>query len=372
MPKELLELLESIKNKKAEAKAFLDANKITEATAARDEAKALQAKFDVAKDIFEDERQNAANSQTEPTPAPGNKVDPMKEFANAAREGFKNTMTVGSPASGGYTVPSDIQTKINLLRESKDALQNYITVEKVSAPTGSRVFKARSQQTGFAVVDEGGNISEKDTPTFTQLVYAVLKYAGFFKVTNELLKDSDAAITNTLINWIGNESRVTRNKLILAVLGTKAKTAIATADALKKVLNVTLDPAFHPTASILTNQDGFNWLDTLKDGEGNYLLQPSATSPTGKQFAGKPVIMVSNKDLPTDITTPATPKAPIIIGDLKEAVVMFEREGTDIASSTEAGTAFTTDVTLWRAIEREVVKMRDAEAFVYGQVTIPV
>lgn len=372
MNKELLEMLEAIKNKKAEAKAFLNENKIAEATAALDEAKALQAKFDVAKDIFEDERQNATNLDPIAPAASAPKVDAVKEFANAARDNFKNAMKVGTPADGGYTVPQDIQTKINELREAKDALRNFITVEKVSAPTGSRVFKARSQQTGFAVVAEDGTIAEKDTPQFTQLPYAVLKYAGFFKVTNELLKDSDAAITNTLVDWIGNESRVTDNKLILAALNAKAKTAIATADALKKVLNVQLDPAFHPTASILTNQDGFNWLDTLKDGEGNYLLQPSATSPTGKQFAGKPVIMVSNKDLATDITVPATPKAPIIIGDLKEAIVLFEREGTAIASSTEASTAFLNDNTLFRAIQREVVKTRDAEAFVYGQVTIPV
>lgn len=366
MNKELRELLETISNKKAEAKQFLAENKIEEAKTARDEAITLQNKFDIAKDLYEQEKEQIENKAVENPLV----VNSVKEFANAARENFKNAMKVGTPADGGYTVPQDIQTKINELREAKDALQNFVTVEKVSAPTGSRVFKARSQQTGFAEVAEDGTIAEKATPQFTQLPYSVKKYAGFFKVTNELLKDSDAAITSTLTNWIGNESRVTRNKLILTVLGTKAKTAITSADALKKVLNVQLDPAFHSTASILTNQDGFNWLDTLKDGEGNYLLQPSATSPTGKQFAGKPVIMVSNKDLPTDVTTPASPKAPIIIGDLKEAVVMFEREGTAIASSTEAGTAFLNDNTLFRAIEREEVKMRDAEAFVYGQVTI--
>lgn len=367
MNKELRELLEQINNKKAEAKTFLAENKLEEAKAARDEAQQLQAKFDIAKDIFDQEKEVIENKAPTEKPAV---IDSVKELANAAREGFKNAMSVGTAADGGYTVPQDIQTKINELREAKDALQNYITVEKVSAPTGSRVFKARSQQTGFAEVAEDGTISEKGTPQFTQLPYSVVKYAGFFKVTNELLKDSDAAITNTLVNWIGNESRVTRNKLILAALNAKAKTAIASADALKKVINVQLDPAFHATASILTNQDGFNWLDTLKDGEGNYLLQPSASSPTGKQFAGKPVIMVSNKDLPTDITTPASPKAPIIVGDLKEAIVMFEREGIAIASSTEASTAFLNDNTLFRAIEREQVKTRDAEAFVYGQVTI--
>ncbi len=78
--------------------------------------------------------------------------------------------------------------------------------------------------------------------------------------------------------------------------------------------------------------------------------------------------MVSNKDLPSDTT--AGTKAPFIIGDLKEAVVMFDRQTTDIMASDVAGDAYLTDNTLFRAIEREEVKTRDTEAFVFGQVTI--
>lgn len=79
--------------------------------------------------------------------------------------------------------------------------------------------------------------------------------------------------------------------------------------------------------------------------------------------------MYSNKDLPNDTT--AGTKAPIIIGDLKEAIQFFDRQKTTIKASDVAMNAFENDLTLFRAIEREDVKMRDAEAFVYGQVTLP-
>ncbi len=364
MNKELRELLEQISNKKAEAKQFLAENKIEEAKAARDEAQTLQNKFDIAKDLYDQEKEEVENKEVEKPKA----KDEVKNFINAVRTKFKNAMSEGSNADGGYTVPQDIQTAINELRESKDALQTLITVESVSTLSGSRVFKARSQQTGFAEVSEGGKITEKATPKFTQLPYSVKKYAGFFALTNELLKDSDAAIRKTLIRWIGDESRVTRNKLILAELAKKAKTAIAKVDDIKDTLNVSLDPAFRYTASIVTNQDGFNWLDKQKDSDGNYLLQPSVIAPTGKQLFGVPVVMVSNKDLPSDKT--AGTKAPFIIGDLKEAVVLFDRQTTEIMASDSAMDAFETDRTLFRAIEREQVVTRDAEAFVYGQVTI--
>lgn len=370
MNKQLRELLESIENKKVEAKTLLNEGKIDEAKTLRDEVLELQNKFDIAKDLYDEEKSTVIENIVE------NKVVEVQqksenvntEFINAVRSKFKNSMSEGSDADGGYTVPKDIQTKINDLRESKDALQNYITVEPVKTDSGSRTFKARSQQTGFAEVDENGVIAEKATPKFTNLPYKMKKYAGFFKVTNELLKDSPESIESTLVNWIGDESRVTRNSLILAALNTKSKTAIASVDDIKHAYNVLLDPAFHNTSILLTNQDGFNWLDTQKDTEGNYLLQPSVSSPTGKKLGAMDVVMVSNKNLPTDTTLGN--KAPIIIGDLKEGIVMFDREELSIKASDTAGDAFTTDNTLFRAIEREEVKVRDTEAFVYGQVTI--
>lgn len=365
MNKELREMLEQISNKKAEARKLLAENKVEEAKVLKDEAMELQNKFDIAKDLFEEEKAVIDNKDPEP------KANEIKEFINAARSKFKNAMSEGSNADGGFTVPQDIQTAINELRESKDALQNLVTVEGVSTLSGSRVFKARSQQTGFAVVDENGTITEKTTPQFTNLPYAVIKYAGFMKVTNELLADSDAAIQSTLVRWVGDESRVTRNKLILTELDKKAKTAIANTDDIKDVMNVQLDPAFLSSTTVVTNQDGFNWLDKLKDTEGNYLLQMSISSPSGKQLFGKPVVILSNKDLPSVVDAVNGNRAPIIIGDLKEAIVVFDRQTTDIKASDVASDAYLTDVTLFRAIERLVVKTRDAEAFVYGEVTLP-
>lgn len=367
MNKELRELLAQIQNKKEEARKLLNEGKIEEAKALKDEIVALQEKFDIAKELFDEEKEKIMDQE----PAKPEVKDEVKEFINHVRTKFRNAMSEGSNEDGGYTVPQDIQTAINELRESKDALRTLVTVEPVTTLSGSRVFKKRAQQTGFVEVAEGGPIPEKATPQFTNLTYQVKKYAGFFKVTNELLADSDQAIRDTLIRWIGDEARVTDNKLILAELGKKAKTAIAGPDDIKDILNVQLDPAFRNTAVVVTNQDGFNWLDKLKDNEGNYLLQPSISSPTGKQLFGVNVVVVSNKDLPSVVDqTAGTTKAPMIIGDLKEAIVLFDRQQVQISVSQEASDAFLTDVSLFRAILREEVKTRDEEAFVYGEISI--
>lgn len=374
MPKELRELLDQINAKKTEVKNFVAENKIEEAKASKEELKSLQDKFDVLYDLYEEGKEN--NEEAIKNKAKeNNKENSIAEFANAARNGFRvnNKMTIGSKPDGGYTVPEDILTSINTYRESKKSLKDLVTVEKVTTSKGSRTFKKRAQQTGFIKVGEGGKIGKGATPQFERLDYEIEKYAGYFPVTNELLADSDANITNTIIQWIGDESRVTANKLILNVIKTKAETKLEGLNGIKKALNVTLGSAFKATSKIITNDDGLQYLDTLKDGNGRYILQADPITPMSMWLcAGAtkvPVEVIPNSDMPSTGN-----KAPFIIGDLKEGIVFWDRQlmsikMSDIASIGDLN-AFEEDLTLFRAIEREVVTKKDEQAFVNGYIDI--
>lgn len=374
MPKELRELLDQINAKKTEVKNFVAEEKIKEAKASKEELKSLQDKFDVLYDLYEEEKEN--NEEAIKNKAKeNNKENSIAEFANAARNGFRvnNKMTIGSKPDGGYTVPEDILTAINTYRESKKSLKDLVTVEKVTTSKGSRTFKKRAQQTGFIKVGEGGKIGKGATPQFERLDYEIEKYAGYFPVTNELLADSDANITNTIIQWIGDESRVTANKLILNVIKTKTETKLEGLNGIKKALNVTLGSAFKATSKIITNDDGLQYLDTLKDGNGRYILQADPITPMSMWLcAGAtkiPVEVIPNSDMPSTGN-----KAPFIIGDLKEGIVFWDRQlmsikMSDIASIGDLN-AFEEDLTLFRAIEREVVTKKDEQAFVNGYIDI--
>lgn len=375
MNKKLLELLDQINAKKVEVQNLAEAGNIEAAQAAKDELIAMQNKFNLLKDVLDPDITEPVNltSIAEPiTPPTAEPINSVAEFANAARMGFRNAgMTEGTPADGGYTVPEDIQTRINEYREAKASLISLVDVENVTTNKGQRTFKKRAQQTGFTKVAEGGKIGAGTTPQFERISYEIEKYAGYFPVTNELLADSDANIVSVLTQWIGGESRITRNKMILEVLATQDKTPINTLDDIKKALNVTLGQAFKPTSRIVTNDDGLQWLDTLKDADGKYLLQPNPADPMQMRLcAGAttiPVTVVPNADLPT-----AGTKIPFIIGDLKEAVKFFDRNQMSIMSSNIAsiGTlnAYEMDMTLFRAIEREDCVMKDKAAFVYGEI----
>ncbi len=379
MPKKLLEMLEAINAKKTEVRNLVAENKLDEAKSAKEELKEMQNKFDILKDITDNEeveiKESIASGKMEevkPVIDPKNKKDSVSSFADAARHGFRNSMSEDTPADGGYAVPQDIQTQINEYREAKASLQDLVDVEIVSTNKGSRTYKKRAQQTGFTKVGEGAAIGAGTTPQFELLSYDIEKYAGYFPVTNELLADTDANITGTLTAWIADESRVTRNKLILNAISTIDKTAISGLDDIKKALNVTLGQAFKATSKIITNDDGLQYLDTLKDSEGRYILQPSPSDPMQMVVcAGAtavPVFVVPNADLATE-----SGKIPMIIGDMFEAVKLFDRAQLTIMTSNiaTAGSlnAFENDLTLFRAIEREDVVAKDLTAIVYGQVT---
>lgn len=384
MNKKMRELLAQIEEKTTKAKVYLEDGDTEKANASLDEAQKLKEQYEAEKRLYEmtKETNTPSDKELEAQKQQKQEISSEKAFADAARHGFKATMTEGTNADGGYTVPEDIRTRVETYRDSKESLLKYVRVEKVTTDKGARTFKARANQTGFTKVTEAGTIGAGTTPTFERIEYDIDKYAAYYPVTNELLADSDANITSILTEWIGDESRVTANKLILEQIKTNTATEIKNGvDGIKKVLNQTLGSAFKSTSKIFTNDDGLQYLDTLKDSDGDYLLQPNPTNPMKMQLcAGAsviPVVVIPNADMPTDDTTDAgssKSRIPMIIGDLNEGIVYWDRQKLSLMMSTVASAgslnAFEQDLTLIRAIEREDVTPRDKKAFVNGYISI--
>ena len=374
MNKKMRELLAKIAQKRMNARDCMDGeNKdLEKAAALMDEADELQKEYDLEKRLYEKEKEENTPSEEEAKEEKATKEqkDNIKAVAEAIRNVAK-TLNEGTGTEGGYTVPNDIVTKIQELREAKSSLEDYVTVESVSAMSGERTFKTRKQKKGFKKVGEKSAIGKNDGPSFSRIKYTIEKYAGYLPITNELLEDSDENLVNTVLGWLADESRVTRNNLILDAIKTKeAKKIDAGIKGIKHVLNVDLGQAFKPTSIVLTNDDGLDYLDNLEDKNGRPLLNPDPTDSSKMQIrAGAtvvPLVVLPNDDMPSE-----TNKLPMIIGDLKEGIVLFDRKKINIMTSNTAvvGTdeeqinAFEDDCTIFRGIEREDVEVRDKKAF---------
>ena len=374
----LQELLDAINAKKAEVKNLAEQGKIAEAKIAKEELVNLQEQYNILKDIVEEEQtgvsiENFANALAVKI-ASASGSDAIHDFAEAARHGFyTNTMTEGTKADGGYTVPEDIQTKINQYKKAVFSLESLVDVETVKTSSGRRTFQKKAQAEGFKAVAEAGKIQGNNTPQFEILDYTIKKYAGYMPVTSELLADSDANITAVLSKWLAEEAIATKNAQILTAIATKAETDLKNLDGIKKAINVTLGAAYAGSVVIVTNDDGLNYLDTLVDKQGRYLLSPDVQNPMQMVLAvGARKIPI--RVVPNAILATKTNKIPFIIGDLKEAVKIFDRAKLNIMTSNVAavGTlnAFEQDLTLFRGIERFDCKTKDADAFVNGYITV--
>lgn len=122
------------------------------------------------------------------------------------------------------------------------------------------------------------------------------------------------------------------------------------------------------SAVAVTNQDGFNFLDALKDKDGDYLLQPNPLDPTQKLLFGKPVTVVANRVLPTD-TAPGK-KAPLILGSLTDAVVLFDRQQVTLEGTSVGGNSFLRDSYDIKAVTRFDVQKFDPQAAVFGELKL--
>lgn len=366
------ELRAKIENIKKTANDCIKANDVDGAKKAMAELKDTQVLLDAQLEI---EKMEADELNAHASKAKKQNVNPksVEVFAKAARTGFRASMNEGTLADGGYTVPEDISTQINEYKTTKFSLLNLVEVISVNTKSGARTYKTRSQNTGFTAVGEGAKVSKKDTPKFERQEWSVKKYGGYFPVTNELLEDSDQNIVSTLVQWIADESRVTANKLIIDVLKTNTETEFKSLDDIKEALNVTLGQAFKATSKIITNDDGLQYFDTLKDNDERYLLQPNPANPMELRLcAGAttvPIVVVPNADLPTEDN-----KIPVFVGDLHEAVTYFDRKHLTITSSDVAVAgdlnAFEDGLTLYKAVEREDVQQKDTQAVVNGYITV--
>lgn len=386
MSKQLREMLNTIATKKAEAKALVAENKLEEAKAAMAEIKDLQSKADMLAELEDDEDEEANekvnNKKTKElkdkstmsvTNAFVQCVKAMAKRQNAPAEAMEvlnlvTHMKEGTDEDGGLTVPQDIQTTIKELRRGQDALEQLVNVETTTTSKGSRVIEQDAESTPWDNVDEEAEFPEVQGPKFEKVSYAIKKKGGILKLTKELLSDTAENIMSYLYRWIAKKSKVTRNFLILKAIADNfgVAKAVATVDDLKNIFNVELDPALALDAGVITNQDGFNYLDKLKDTDGKYILQPNPVDATQKLLFGRYAITVlSNKTLKT-----AETKAPIYCGNFKEAITLFDREYMSIETSDQAGDMWAKDQVGVKVRERLDVQVVDKTAIVKGEITI--
>jgi HK97 family phage major capsid protein len=375
MNKRMRELLEQIQAKSELAKGYLDGeNKdVEKANEIMDQVDALQKEFETEKRIYEAQKANGVEVASPVIVEEEKKeVDEVANFAKAVRAFIKKGLVEGVGEDGGYTVPEDVSTRVEHYKDVDYSLEADIDVVPVSTNKGSRTYQKKGDVDTFVDIDENGAIAnEIEAPKFERLPYAIQDRAGFMPVSNDLVEDSDANIMNIMSEWLAKADVATTNKKVLELVATKAQTDLVDVDGIKKALNVTLGQAYKGGAKIYTNDDGLNYLDTLKDENGRYLLNPDPTDSAKLTLrCGTTVLPI--KVLPNKVFASQGTKVPFIVGNLFDFARKYTRKHMSIKASDVATigsfNAFAQNMTVLRAIVRDDYRVKDADSIVNGYI----
>ncbi|WP_288479973.1 phage major capsid protein [uncultured Clostridium sp.] len=376
---EMRNKLEKLKN---EAQVLLDNNKLEEAKAKMNEVKSQKEaiKIQEALDAEEKEMLKAASENKET----GLSKSKNKENANAIRAMIKkvtgrslteaeNALLLPSTSNPNgangesYILPEDVSTLIHQKIRQYKSMRDVIGYIPASALTGS--FPIENFETVTELIDfnDGEDGTGSNDIKFTNVKYSLTEKAAFIKLSNTLLSLTDNALINYIVETFSKKAVVTENKMAIKIMKeNKTAKSLKSFRDLKASINKDLDPGVLFGTVIVTNQDGFDWLDEQEDKMGRPILQPNPTDPTSNTFKGYSLIQFSNSLLPSEAN-----KAPFFYGNLQEAIKFVDLNGqVSFATSSEAG--FMSNTTIARLIEFiDVVKVDSSDkCYMYGEVDL--
>ena len=225
-------------------------------------------------------------------------------------DGVKKTDTTKVTSEELVTTPiREIKTTVDL--------KPFTTIYPAKKASGKYPIlkKATSKMVSVAELEKNPKLAK---PEFQEVDWTVETYRGAIPVSQESVDDADVDLISIVAETVSQIKVNTTNSAIADVLKTFTAKTVANVDDIKKILNVDLDPAYD--VAFVVSQSFYQILDTLKDGNGRYLLQDSITAVTGKVLLGKPVFVLS------DTVLGNAGEAKAFVGDFKRAVLFADRQ----------------------------------------------
>ncbi|MDG5112782.1 phage major capsid protein [Companilactobacillus pabuli] len=216
------------------------------------------------------------------------------------------------------TIPESII--YNPENEVKSVTDLSKLVQHFTATTASGNYPMLKRATAtLNTVEELAANPELAKPEFDKVSWEVKTYRGAIPISNESIQDSAIDLTGLVARNAQEQKINTTNAAISTVLKSFTPKTVAgeSVDDIKHILNVDLDPAYNKV--IVASQSFYNYLDTLKDKNGQYLLHQPIADGSPVTLLGVPVTVVE------DTALGKAGEAHAWIGDLKRAVVMADR-----------------------------------------------
>ncbi len=212
-------------------------------------------------------------------------------------------------------IPKEIATKTVEIPSTVVDLREFTQQVKVNSGSGSYPILNPSEDVMSTVAELQANPKLQD-PTFNEVKYSIETRRGQISISEESLADADEDLGNLIARHIQRQVLNTTNKAIAEKMKSFPAKEISNLDDIKAIINQEIDPAFDLV--LVVTQSMYQYLDTLKDKNGIYLLKQDITAESGTSLFGRPVHIIK------DELFGAKGEAHMFIGD-KNAILFADR-----------------------------------------------
>ena len=311
------------------AKAFVESRKDANGTlSAEDSATYDQMEADVirmGKEIERLERQEAldlefdrptARPLTDKPITPEGKAEMTGRASDAYKAAFWRTMRdkavphevlnalqVGTDSEGGYLVPDEYERTLIESLEEENIFRRFAHIIRTSS--GDRKIPIVVSKGTASWIDEEAAYPESDD-TFGQTSISAYKLATMIKVSDELLHDSVFDVASYIAREFARRIGAAEEEAFFTGNGTGKPTGLlnttggaevgvtaksATTLTFDEVMDLfySLRAPYRRSAVFLTNDATMKALRQLKNGNGDYIWQPSVTAGTPDTILNRPV-----------------------------------------------------------------------------------
>jgi HK97 family phage major capsid protein len=262
---------------------------------------------------------------------------------------IKASLNKGTASEGGYLAPVEWDRTITDKLIEVSPMRQIAAVQKISTAGFKKVFNLRGTASGW--VGETAARPQTNTATFGEMTFTPGEIYANPAATQGMLDDAEVDLESWLamevetefsyqeglafiagngtnkpygfLTFVTGGAHAATNPLGAIQLKTAAAAAAITSDELIDLVYL-LPSAFTQNARWVMNRTTQGVIRKLKDGEGNYLWQPTYVAGQPATIAGYPVTEMPGMP---DIATAALP---IAFGDFRRGYLIVDRTGVRV------------------------------------------
>ena len=226
-----------------------------------------------------------------------------KAMKNKSSFEVQNALQVGTDSEGGYLVPDEFERTLVEALQEENLFRQLATI--ITTSSGDRKIPVVASKGTASWVDEEGTIPESDD-AFGQVSIGAYKLATMIKVSEELLSDSVFNLERYIAKEFGRRIGAKEEEAFFVGDGTGKPTGIfhstggagvgvtaasASAISIDEIMDLfySLKSPYRKNAAFVTNDATIKAIRKLKDGNGQYLWQPSVTAGQPDSLLNRPL-----------------------------------------------------------------------------------